>query len=166
MAKAALEAINGFNLFGPGGTAWSRILVDMDALNRNRMILESLLPRESPSRAVDAGLLPAVSFPAFATHNESLYNSTKDVVLQHLASKGEWGLKRFHRDGCGTAIEPQHQRFYPEGKTPEFENIESEWPLFYAYLIIDAEFMGKEGDVDKFQKLLKRRLCYTDDGGN
>ena len=50
MAKAALEASNGFNLFGREGTSWSVLYVDPDAHGRNRTILESLLPRESSSK--------------------------------------------------------------------------------------------------------------------
>lgn len=50
MAKSALEAINGCNLFGDKGAAWSVIYVDIDAHNRNRSIFETLLPRESSSK--------------------------------------------------------------------------------------------------------------------
>lgn len=50
MAKAALEAINGCNLFGEKGASWSVVFVDIDAHNRNRSIFETLLPRESSSK--------------------------------------------------------------------------------------------------------------------
>ena len=50
MAKAALEAVNGANLFGEQGASWSVIYVDVDAHNRNRTIFESILPRESNSK--------------------------------------------------------------------------------------------------------------------
>lgn len=50
MAKAALEAINGCNLFGEKGASWSVIYVDIDAHNRNRSIFETILPRESSSK--------------------------------------------------------------------------------------------------------------------
>lgn len=45
MAKAALEAINGFNLYGDIGGSCSVVYVDIDAHNRNRSIFETLLPR-------------------------------------------------------------------------------------------------------------------------
>jgi len=45
IAKAALEAVNGVNLFGDKGAAWSVAYVDIDAHNRNRSIFETLLPR-------------------------------------------------------------------------------------------------------------------------
>ena len=35
LARAAVEAINGFNLFGNQGCSWSVIFVDLDAHNRN-----------------------------------------------------------------------------------------------------------------------------------
>lgn len=52
MAKAALEAINGCNLFGEKGSSVSVIYVDIDAHNRNRSIFETLLPRESSSKVL------------------------------------------------------------------------------------------------------------------
>ena len=69
-----------FNLFGDNGAAWSVIYVDIDAHNRNRDIFESLLPRESTSKDVDVALLSAISFPAFATHEEKLYTQTKSKI--------------------------------------------------------------------------------------
>ena len=50
MAKAALEAVNGVNLFGDQGASWSVVFGDIDAHNRNRTIFESILPRESNSK--------------------------------------------------------------------------------------------------------------------
>lgn len=52
MAKSALEAINGCNLFGEKGASWSVIYVDIDAHNRNRSIFETMLPRESSSKVI------------------------------------------------------------------------------------------------------------------
>ena len=47
MAKAALDAIHGLNMFGEGGSSLSIIHVDPDAQYRNHVILSTLLPRES-----------------------------------------------------------------------------------------------------------------------
>jgi phosphorylase kinase alpha/beta subunit len=52
MAKAALEAMNGFDLYGEYGSTWSIVYVDVDAHNRNRITLETLLPRESSSKVL------------------------------------------------------------------------------------------------------------------
>lgn len=48
--QAALEAINGFNLYGAAGTSSSVIYVDIDGHNRNRTTFETILPRESNSK--------------------------------------------------------------------------------------------------------------------
>lgn len=53
LAKSALEAINGCNLFGEKGASWSVVYVDIDAHNRNRSIFETLLPRESCSKVIN-----------------------------------------------------------------------------------------------------------------
>ncbi len=50
LVKAALESINGENLFGWQGASWSVIYVDIDAHNRNRTIFNTILPRESNSK--------------------------------------------------------------------------------------------------------------------
>ena len=164
MAKAALEAINGFNLFGSKGASWSVTYVDIDAHNRNRSIFETLLPRESDSKSVDAALLATVSFPAFATHDRELYGSTKARVIEKL--KGSYGFKRFNRDGLGCAVDnPDGERYYPEGKIQEFSGVESEWPMFYAFLVIDGVFKGSEKQVQEYQRLLRARIAYDKQGG-
>lgn len=103
MAKSALEAINGCNLFGGKGANWSIIYSDIDAHSRNRSIFETLLPRESRSKNTDSYLLATISWPCFATHDQTLYQSTKAKILRKL--KGKYGLKRFLRDSYGTALD-------------------------------------------------------------
>lgn len=61
MAKVALESINGFNLFGEYGASWSVIYVDVDAHNRNRTTLETMLPRESTSKVKFSLIVPTAS---------------------------------------------------------------------------------------------------------
>ncbi|XP_026281117.1 probable phosphorylase b kinase regulatory subunit beta isoform X1 [Frankliniella occidentalis] len=156
MAKSALEAINGCNLFGEKGASWSVIYVDIDAHNRNRSIFETMLPRESSSKAVDASLIPTISFPAFATHEEVLSTETKANVVRKL--KGQYGFKRFGRDGYKSVLEDTSRRFYKEGETKEFESIENEWPLFYIFMIIDGVFKSQPDQVEEYQNLLKPRI--------
>ena len=102
--KAALEAVNGFNLYGElgRGSPCSIVYVDIDAHNRNRSIFETLVPRESSSKSTDAGLIPTISFPAFATHDQGFYRSTKQKVMETL--EGHYGFKRHLRDSYGTAV--------------------------------------------------------------
>ncbi|XP_044021061.1 probable phosphorylase b kinase regulatory subunit beta isoform X2 [Aphidius gifuensis] len=156
MAKSALEAINGCNLFGDKGASWSVIYVDIDAHNRNRSIFETMLPRESSSKSVDSGLLTTISFPAFATHEEPLYNDTKTNIINKL--KGHYGYKRFGRDGYKTVIEDKTRRFYKTGEIKDFDKIECEWPLFYIFMIIDGVFKSIPEQVEEYQNLLKIRI--------
>ncbi|XP_055949227.1 probable phosphorylase b kinase regulatory subunit beta isoform X2 [Argiope bruennichi] len=156
MAKSALEAINGCNLFGDKGASWSVVYVDIDAHSRNRSIFETLLPRESSSKNTDSALLPTISFPCFATHDEHLYNRTKDKIVRKL--QGTYGFKRFLRDGYGTAVEDITRPYYEQGETKEFENIECEWPLFFIYMILDGIFKGNDEQIKKYRHLLHPRL--------
>jgi hypothetical protein len=52
MAKAALEAVNGMNVFGKQGGNWSVVLTDIDAHYRNRTTVNTILPRESASKVL------------------------------------------------------------------------------------------------------------------
>ena len=138
LAKAALEALAGFNLFGIDGSQSSVIHVLPDDIARARITLEALLPRESASKEVDAALLSAISFPAFAVDNSELRQRTREKIIEKLS--GKYGLKRFLRDGHQTALEDPHRLHYEAEELQQFEHIESEWPLFFCYLAIDALF--------------------------
>nr|XP_024219665.1 probable phosphorylase b kinase regulatory subunit beta [Halyomorpha halys] len=162
MAKSALEAINGCNLFGDKGASWSVIYVDIDAHNRNRSIFETLLPRESSSKAVDISLLPTVSFPAFASHEVPLVNCTKQQIIDKL--KGVNGFKRFSRDGFKCVLEDTSRRFYKNGESKEFENVECEWPITYMFLIIDGMFFNIPEQVQEYQELLSKVLTKDEFG--
>lgn len=108
MAKSALEAINGCNLFGEKGASWSVVYVDIDAHNRNRSIFETMLPRESSSKGVDSSLIPTLSFPAFASHEERLVDQSKENIISRL--RGKYGFKRFNRDGFLSTLEDKTRR--------------------------------------------------------
>ncbi|XP_037068061.1 probable phosphorylase b kinase regulatory subunit beta isoform X2 [Pollicipes pollicipes] len=158
LAKSALEAVNGCNLFGDKGGSQSVIYVDIDAHNRNRTIFETLLPRESSSTSSDMALLMAISFPAFGTHDQLLYSKTKSKIVKKL--RGKHGFKRFARDGFGTVLEDTSSRFYKDGTVQKFERIESEWPLFYMYMIIEGVFRSDMKQVDEYKQLLRPLIHY------
>ncbi|XP_038041539.2 phosphorylase b kinase regulatory subunit beta isoform X1 [Anas platyrhynchos] len=162
LAKAALEAINGFNLFGNQGCSWSVIFVDFDAHNRNRQTLCSLLPRESRSHNTDAALLPCLSYPAFALDDEVLFNQTLDKIIRKL--KGKYGFKRFLRDGYRTALEDKTRRYYKPAEIKLFDGIECEFPLFFIFMIIDGVFRGNSAQVKEYQDLLDPLLQHTSEG--
>ena len=84
MAKAALEAMNGLNLFGSEGSSLSIIHVDPDAHYRNCVILNNLLPRESSSKETDASLLCITGYPAFAIDDPALCSVTETRIKEIL----------------------------------------------------------------------------------
>ncbi|PXW96690.1 phosphorylase kinase alpha/beta subunit [Sphaerotilus hippei] len=139
MAKAALEAISGYNLL-PG---WApRILVQGDDIAHARMTLAGLLPRESESKETDAALLSIIGFPAFAVDDPALVEATRARIIAKL--QGRYGCKRFLRDGHQTVVEDHSRLHYEPGELQRFRRIESEWPLFFCYLLLDAVLRGDE----------------------
>ncbi|XP_047675252.1 phosphorylase b kinase regulatory subunit beta [Tachysurus fulvidraco] len=162
LAKAALEAINGFNLFGNQGCSWSVIFVDLDAHNRNRQTLCSLLPRESRSHNTDAALLPCISYPAFAVDDDALYSQTLDKIVRKL--KGKYGFKRFLRDGYRTANEDKNRRYYGPAEMKLFDGIECEFPIFFIYMMIDGVFRGNTDQVKEYEELLQAVIFQSYEG--
>jgi len=140
MAKAALEAMQGLNLFGARGGQSAVVHVLPDEIARARITLESLLPRESGSKEIDAALLSIIGFPAFAIGEASLMELTRAKIIDQL--QGNYGCKRFLRDGHQTVIEDTTRLHYEPEELQQFEHIECEWPLFFAYLWLDALFRG------------------------
>ena len=65
--------------------------------------LNSLLPRESSSKEVDASLLSIIGYPAFAVEDPALVQQTKDKIISKLL--GNYGCRRFLRDGYQTVKE-------------------------------------------------------------
>ena len=140
MAKAALEAMSGFDLFGDAGGQAAKIHVVADDIARCRATLHALLPRESGSKEVDAAVLSVIGFPAFAVEDIELVDRTQAAIVDKL--EGRYGCKRFLLDGHQTAIEDADRLHYEAEELKCFEHIESEWPLFFGYLMLNAEFSG------------------------
>uniref|UniRef100_A0A8C6WV32 Phosphorylase b kinase regulatory subunit n=1 Tax=Neogobius melanostomus TaxID=47308 RepID=A0A8C6WV32_9GOBI len=142
MAKAALEAIDELDLFGAHGGPKSVIHVLPDEVEHCQSILCSMLPRASPSKEIDAGLLSVISFPAFAVENAELVSATKSEIINKL--QGRYGCCRFIRDGYRCPKEDPTRLHYDPAELKLFENIECEWPLFWTYLILDGIFAGEQ----------------------
>ncbi|MBE9127543.1 MULTISPECIES: glycoside hydrolase family 15 protein [unclassified Coleofasciculus] len=151
MAKAALEAINGLDLFGVRGSQASVIHVLPDEIARSRITLESLLPRESSSKETDAALLSVIGFPAFAIEDIDLTERTRKKIINKL--QGLYGCKRFLRDGHQTVLEDTTRLHYEPLELQQFEHIECEWPLFFTYLALDGQFRG---DIEQARNYLGR----------
>jgi phosphorylase kinase alpha/beta subunit len=103
MVVAALEAINGINLFGARGGPSSVIHVLQDEIIRNYVTLYTALPFESPSKEVDGAILSVIGFPAFAIHDPIKITKTRNEIIKKL--QGKYGMKRFLRDGHQTVLE-------------------------------------------------------------
>lgn len=153
MAKAALQALDGLNLFGKQGPTRAIVHSVPDALSMARANLAALLPRESLSKEVDAALLSIIGFPAFAVGDDALANNTRDEILKKLG--GIYGLKRFLWDGHQTVIEDPSRLYYEHSELANFQHIESEWPLFFCYLYLNALFTGNTQTARHYhQKIL------------
>lgn len=160
MAKAAMEALNGFNLFGVDGPQIAVIEVLPDEIARSRSALESILPRESSSKEVDAALLSIISFPAFAIDNAELRHRTRTKIIEKL--EGTYGCKRFLRDGHQTVIEDSSRSHYEPFELKQFEHLECEWPLFFAYLLLDAVFRGDREAIQGYRRKLQNVSIQRD----
>ncbi|MEY4547890.1 MAG: hypothetical protein RL685_4085 [Pseudomonadota bacterium] len=140
MAKAALEALSGFNLFGPRGSQESVVHVVPDNIAQANLTLVSMLPRESNTKETDAALLSIIGYPAYAMHDAVLVQRVRAEVVGHL--RGRYGLKRFLRDGHQTVLEDEGRLHYEQEELQQFAHIESEWPLFFTFLLVDSQLRG------------------------
>ncbi|XP_063136355.1 phosphorylase b kinase regulatory subunit alpha, skeletal muscle isoform isoform X4 [Rattus norvegicus] len=162
MAKAALEALDELDLFGVKGGPQSVIHVLADEVQHCQSILNSLLPRASTSKEVDASLLSVVSFPAFAVEDSHLVEITKQEIITKL--QGRYGCCRFLRDGYKTPKEDPNRLYYEPAELKLFENIECEWPLFWTYFILDGIFSGNTEQVQEYREALDAVLIKGKNG--
>lgn len=163
MAKAALQALDSFNLFGENANKRATIHVIPDAVSLARSTLAALLPRESLSKECDSALLSVIGFPAFAVGKETLATETRDTILTKLG--GNYGCKRFLWDGHQTVLEESSRIYYEHSELANFEHIESEWPLFYTYLYINALFDGAHTTAKYYRQKLESLLVFRDGFG-
>ena len=76
--------MSGLDLFGAQGSPSSVICVLADQVAQCNAKLISLLPRESSSKEIDAGLLTIIGFPAFAVENTNIIEETRDQIINKL----------------------------------------------------------------------------------
>ncbi|XP_010140898.1 PREDICTED: phosphorylase b kinase regulatory subunit alpha, skeletal muscle isoform [Buceros rhinoceros silvestris] len=162
MAKAALEALDELDLFGAKGGPQSVIRVLSDEVQHCQSILHSMLPRASTSKEVDASVLSVISYPAFAVEDSELVEITKQEIITKL--QGRYGCCRFLRDGYRTPKEDPNRLYYEPAELKLFENIECEWPLFWAYLMIDGIFSGNMEQVQEYREALEGVLVKGKNG--
>jgi phosphorylase kinase alpha/beta subunit len=160
MAKAALEALNGFNLLGNVSGNEGVIHVIVNDIARSRFTLHGLLPKESNSKETDASLLSIIGYPAYAVENEELVKITREKIVDKL--EGEYGCKRFLLDGHQSSIEDSSKLHYKPTELKQFEDIESEWPLFFTYFLIDAHLREDHKSIEKYKSKLKPLFIEKD----
>lgn len=136
LVKAALEALDGVDLFGPHGDGSCCLAIPHDAIVRLRRALVGLLPRESASKEADSACLSVIGYPAWAVEDPALVERTRAKIRGDLG--GAYGYKRFRRDGHQCVVEDVSRLHYEPEELAEFEHIECEWPLFHAYELITA----------------------------
>ncbi|MEY2699815.1 MAG: hypothetical protein RIQ52_570 [Pseudomonadota bacterium] len=161
MAKAALEAMAGFNLFGIPEDQTATIHVIPDDIARTRISLESLLPRESLSKEVDAAVLSVTGYPAFAVDSPQLKARTEALIGEKL--EGLYGCRRFLLDGHQTVLEDHGRLHYEDEELQQFRDIECEWPLFFCYRLLNALFAGDTDAAVHYRQRLAQ-LCVQLDG--
>ncbi|KAM9668059.1 phosphorylase b kinase regulatory subunit alpha, skeletal muscle isoform 4-T4 [Dama dama] len=144
MAKAALEALDELDLFGVKGGPQSVIHVLADEVQHCQSILNSILPRASTSKEVDASLLSVISFPAFAVEDNQLVELTKQEII--------------------TKLQDPNRLYYEPAELKLFENIECEWPLFWTYFILDGVFSGNAEQVQEYREALEAVLIKGKNG--
>lgn len=160
MAKAALQAMSGFNLFGNVASQDAKIHVVPSDVSRSRTTLKGLLPRESNSKETDAALLSIIGFPAYAIEDEALVEETRTNILQKLG--GRYGCKRFLLDGHQSLLEDSSRLHYEGAELRQFEHIESEWPLFFTYLLLDALLRDDHEAVEHWRTKLEPLFVEQD----
>ena len=79
--------------------------------------------------------------------------TTLGTILEKLG--GNYGLKRFLRDGYKTPRENKDRLHYEAWELRHFERIECEWPLFFCLLSISYTFYeGYEAEAETIQTIL------------
>ncbi|RXJ67935.1 glycosyl hydrolase family 15 [Halarcobacter ebronensis] len=160
MAKAALEAINGFNLLGNYTGSEGIIHVISSDIARSKFTLRELLPRESSSKESDGALLSIIGYPAYAVEDVDLIKKTKNKILKKLM--GKYGCKRFLLDGHQSSLEDSSRLHYEKSELREFKNIESEWPLFFTYLLLDSLVQGDKEEAKVWLEKLEPLFIEKD----
>jgi phosphorylase kinase alpha/beta subunit len=153
MAKAALESVRDLTIT-LNDDSIVRLRVTPDEIVRCRETLHALLPAESASKETDAALLSVIGYPAYAIEDEGLAQRTRANAVEKL--EGRYGLKRFLRDGHQTVAEDESRLHYERGELEAFNHIECEWPLFWAFLAVDAAMRDDRAHFARYLAKLRQ----------
>jgi phosphorylase kinase alpha/beta subunit len=153
LVKAALESLEGLDLYGPHGDGSCCLHIPHPAIVRLRRALQALLPRESASKEVDSACLSVIGYPAWAVEDPELVERTRRKIRRDLG--GAYGYKRFRRDGHQTLVEDHERLHYQPEELAQFEGIECEWPLFFAYELVTACCEERWGEAWHWRRRLE-----------
>ena len=78
--------------------------------------------------------------------------------------KGNYGFKRFLRDGAHHLLEDPTKRFYSPSEVKNFDGVENEYPIYFAYMVINCIFAGNIGDAKTYYSLVKSLMQMTPNG--
>ncbi|KAF6777252.1 hypothetical protein AHF37_03304 [Paragonimus kellicotti] len=79
----------------------------------------------------------------------------KDVPWLKSVETLMYGCRRFLRDGYRTAREDSSRLYYEPWELRLFEGIECEWPMFLAWLVLDATFREELDEADRYMSMLQ-----------
>ncbi|KAF7232435.1 hypothetical protein EG68_07753 [Paragonimus skrjabini miyazakii] len=72
--------------------------------------------------------------------------------------KGQYGFRRFTRDGYATVLD--RNTLYQPGELMKFQGIESEWPMFFAYMAIEHCMNNEFEKALEYDRLLQPLLVH------
>ena len=88
--------------------------------------------------------------PAESAKCQKSSTPVKLFVVKHaVCFQGRYGCRRFLRDGYKTAREDPNRLHYEPWELLAFEKIENQWPMFYAYFILDGLYRGDHEKVSR-----------------
>ena len=146
LCLAALETCSGLK-FNP---VFPAIHVIPDDIANCRLTVSSLFPRESSSKELDSATLFPLCYPGFIKIEKNLKQKTINAIIDRRNGKpliGKYGFKRFFRDGWKCPLEDPSRLYFDVYETKSFENLESQWPIFYVILYIEQLF--EQSNMDK-----------------
>ncbi|PAV76551.1 hypothetical protein WR25_01197 [Diploscapter pachys] len=162
LVKAALQSLNDVGDLFVDGSKGSVVTILPDEIEQCSAVLLSMLPRESFSKETDAALLCIISYPAFSVEDPEIVNETRETIKKCLF--GNYGCRRFLRDGYKTALEDRSRLYYNKSELQQFEDIECEWPLFLCMFLLDAMYNKRADDVEFYWQQLEKVVIRNDKG--
>ena len=72
--------------------------------------------------------------------------------------EGNFGFKRFLRDGAGHRLEDSRKPFYNSSEVKDFDGTENEYPVYFCYMVINSVFAGDLAEAKRYFEMVQT-LC-------